>query len=306
VKVLLANPRGFCAGVRRAVEIVDKALEIHGNPLYVKHEIVHNKFVVDQLKKKGAIFVDKIEDVPEGKVVVFSAHGSAPVEYEKAKERNLTVIDATCPLVTKVHLEAKRYTKEDCNIILIGHKGHIEVLGTAAEGKDNVHVIETIQEAEEIEFSDNKKVVYLTQTTLSVDETKDIIAVLKSRFPKIVEPPTSDICFSTTNRQKAVKDIAGKSQVVLVVGSKNSSNSNRLREVAEAQGAKAYLIDGANEIEKSWLEGIETVGVTAGASAPDILIREVINFLKDFGASEFEEVITVEEKIRFPLPEIKG
>lgn len=304
MKVLLANPRGFCAGVRRAVEIVDKALEIYGSPLYVKHEIVHNKFVVEQLKEKGAIFVDRVEDVPEGSVVVFSAHGSAPEEYEKAKERNLVVVDATCPLVTKVHLEARRYTKENCDIILIGHKGHIEVLGTAAEGKDNVHVIETTQEAEEIEFLDDKKVVYLTQTTLSVDETKDIIAVLKRRFPEITEPPTSDICFSTTNRQMAIKEIAEKSQVVLVVGSKNSSNSNRLREVAEAAGAKAYLIDGADEIKKEWLEGVDTVGVTAGASAPDVLIREVIDYLKDFGADEFEEVTTVEEKIRFPLPKI--
>jgi len=304
MKVLLANPKGFCAGVRRAVEIVNKALEIYGSPLYVKHEIVHNKFVVEQLKEKGVVFVDKIEDVPEGKVVVFSAHGSAPEEYEKAKERNLTVVDATCPLVTKVHLEARRYTREGYCIILIGHKGHIEVLGTAAEGKDNVYIIETEEEAKEIKFDDGKKLAYLTQTTLSVEETKNIIAILKKRFPEITAPPSSDICFSTTNRQMAVKEIAEKSQVVLVVGSKSSSNSNRLREAAESVGARAYLIDGADEIEESWLAGVETVGVTAGASAPDISIGGVVDFLKDVGASEFEEVVSVEEKIHFPLPKI--
>ncbi len=303
MRLLLAHPRGFCAGVDRAVDVVEVALKMFGKPLYVKHEIVHNKFVVETLTGKGVIFVDSVEQVPEGSTVVFSAHGSPPEDYQKAEIRKLRVFDATCPLVTKVHLEARRYAKEGFSIILIGHKGHVEVAGIAAEAKDCLDIIETVEEADKIAPKNQEKLVYLSQTTLSVEETRGIIAALKKRFPHIVEPPSSDICYSTTNRQLAVKKIAEQSQVVFVVGSKNSSNSNRLREVAESGGAKAILVDSSKEIDADVLKGVEVVGVTAGASAPAVLIVEVVNKLRELGVNQEEEIVSVEEKIKFPLPQ---
>ena len=303
MRVLLGSPRGFCAGVDRAIDIVDLALDLYGTPVYVKHEIVHNRFVVDRLRERGAVFVEHVEEIPEGTVAVFSAHGSPPSDYAGARARGLRLIDATCPLVTKVHLEARRYAKEGYTILLIGHRGHVEPIGTAGEAPENTILIETADDARAVAVPNPEKVAYLTQTTLSVDDTRDIIAVLTARFPNIVAPPSADICYATTNRQQAVKEIARDAEVVFVVGSKNSSNSNRLREVAEVSGARAYRIDRVSEIDPAWLAGVETVGVTAGASAPEVLVDEVLQFLKGHGGERVEEVVAVPEHVRFPLPQ---
>ncbi len=302
MRVLLARPRGFCAGVDRAIKSVDLAIDLYGAPVYVKHEIVHNTFVVERLRTRGAVFVNRVDEIPEGAVTVFSAHGSPPGDYDRARERRLRLIDATCPLVTKVHLEARRYAREGATIILIGHRGHVEPIGTMGEAPDHTVLIETIDAARTITVPDPEKVAYLTQTTLSVDETEDIIRVLRERFPKIVAPPSADICYATTNRQQAVKVIAAEADVVLVVGSKASSNSNRLRDVAVAAGIRAYLVDRATDIDPAWLTDAETVGVTAGASVPDVLVDEVLTFLRSRGASSVEEVAAVTEHVRFPLP----
>ena len=303
MRVLLASPRGFCAGVDRAIDIVDLAIDLYGTPVYVKHEIVHNRFVVDRLRERGAIFVESVEEIPDGAVAVFSAHGSPPSDYERAGEKQLRLIDATCPLVTKVHLEARRYAREGYTILLIGHRGHVEPIGTAGEAPENTILIETADEARTVDVPNPEHVAYLTQTTLSVDDTKEIIAILQARFPKMIAPPSADICYATTNRQHAVKEIAKTARVIFVIGSKNSSNSTRLREVAEQAGARAYLIDRVSEIDLTWLHDAEAVGVTAGASAPELLVEEVLTFLKEHGAESVEEVVAVPEHVRFPLPQ---
>ena len=305
MKVLLANPRGFCAGVDRAIEIVERALKLHGAPIYVRHEVVHNKFVVDNLKAKGAIFVEEITEVPSGKVVVFSAHGVSQAVRQQAEAIGAIIYDATCPLVTKVHKEVARKQKQNHKVILIGHKGHPEVEGTLGQssGGQTVQLVETVADVDTIEVSDNESLSYTTQTTLSVDDTQQIVDALKTKFPEIKSPKKDDICYATQNRQDAVKILMQDSDVLLVLGSSNSSNSNRLREIAEKMHKRAYLIDGANEIESSWLDGANIVGVTAGASAPEVLVQEVINYLYDYGATQVIEVSGVEENVHFPVPE---
>jgi 4-hydroxy-3-methylbut-2-enyl diphosphate reductase len=290
-RVLLAAPRGYCAGVDRAVIAVEKALEQYGAPVYVRHEIVHNKYVVQTLEKKGAIFVERTEEVPEGNIVMFSAHGVAPVVHEEAARGKLATIDATCPLVTKVHKEAVRFAKEDYDILLIGHEGHEEVIGTSGEAPDHVTV------------RDESKVVWLSQTTLSVDETMETVDALKNKFPGLISPPSDDICYATQNRQIAVKKLAEDAQLVIVVGSKNSSNSIRMVEVALDAGAPAaHLVDFADEIDEAWLEGVTTVGLTSGASVPDVLVEGVLEWLAERGYGDVETVKTAEESITFSLP----
>lgn len=302
-RVLLAKPRGYCAGVDRAVETVERALEQYGAPVYVRKEIVHNKYVVETLSDRGAIFVNETDEVPEGALVVFSAHGVSPAVHEEAAQRSLRTIDATCPLVTKVHKEAVRFAKEDYDILLIGHEGHEEVEGTAGEAPDHVQLVDTAEDAATVEVRDPSKVIWLSQTTLSVDETMVRVRQLKDRFPELQDPPSDDICYATSNRQTAVKTMAPSCDLVLVVGSKNSSNSVRLVEVALQHGAKAsYLIDYAKEVDMAWLEGVETVGVTSGASVPDILVMELLKFLESQGFGEVEEITTANEKIAFALP----
>ncbi len=304
MKVLLANPRGFCAGVERAIEIVERALGLHGAPIYVRHEVVHNKFVVDNLKAKGAIFVEKIDEVPTGKVVIFSAHGVSQTVRQQAGELGAIIYDATCPLVTKIHKEVARKQKQSHKVILIGHKGHPEVegtLGQSAQGT-SIELIETIADVDKLNL-DNKQLSYTTQTTLSINDTRQIVNALKDKFPGIKSPQKDDICYATQNRQNAVKILMQDSDVLLVLGSNNSSNSNRLREIAEKMQKKSYLIDGANEIHLDWLTGVNTIGVTAGASAPEILVQEVINYLRDCGANEVIEIGGVKENIHFPIPE---
>ncbi|MFC3898071.1 4-hydroxy-3-methylbut-2-enyl diphosphate reductase [Lentzea rhizosphaerae] len=302
-RVLLAKPRGYCAGVDRAVETVERALEQYGAPVYVRKEIVHNKYVVETLSDRGAIFVNETDEVPEGALVVFSAHGVSPAVHEEAAQRSLRTIDATCPLVTKVHKEAVRFAKEDYDILLIGHEGHEEVEGTAGEAPDHVQLVDTAEDAATVEVRDPSKVIWLSQTTLSVDETMVRVRQLKDRFPELQDPPSDDICYATSNRQTAVKTMAPSCDLVLVVGSKNSSNSVRLVEVALQHGAKAsYLIDYAKEVDTAWLEGVETVGVTSGASVPDILVMELLKFLESQGFGEVEEITTANEKIAFALP----
>jgi 4-hydroxy-3-methylbut-2-enyl diphosphate reductase len=302
-RVLLAKPRGYCAGVDRAVETVERALEQYGAPVYVRKEIVHNKYVVETLSDRGAIFVNETDEVPEGALVVFSAHGVSPAVHEEAAQRSLRTIDATCPLVTKVHKEAVRFAKEDYDILLIGHEGHEEVEGTAGEAPDHVQLVDTAEDAAKVEVRDPSKVIWLSQTTLSVDETMVRVRQLKDRFPELQDPPSDDICYATSNRQTAVKTMAPSCDLVLVVGSKNSSNSVRLVEVALQNGAKAsYLIDYAKEVDLAWLEGVETVGVTSGASVPDILVMELLKFLESHGFGEVEEITTANEKIAFSLP----
>lgn len=303
MKILLAKPRGFCAGVDRAVDVVELALQLYPHPIYVKHEIVHNRTVVDDLQRKGAVFVETVQEIPEGAVTIFSAHGSPPSDYQEASARKLNVIDATCPLVTKVHLEARRYSKESYTIILIGHRGHVEVAGTIGEAPGKVILIENVEEARTVEVPDPEKVAVLTQTTLNIDDTKEIMAALKERFPKLVTPKSEDICYATRNRQAAVKQMAKSCQVILVIGSKNSSNSNRLREVGEEYGARSYLIDRASDINPQWIEHTKTVGVTAGASAPETVVQEVIQWLLARGGSSVKEVEAIREEIRFPLPQ---
>ncbi|MEJ2855456.1 MULTISPECIES: 4-hydroxy-3-methylbut-2-enyl diphosphate reductase [unclassified Saccharothrix] len=302
-RVLLAKPRGYCAGVDRAVVTVEKALEQYGAPVYVRKEIVHNKHVVETLSQRGAIFVDETDEVPEGALVVFSAHGVSPMVHAEAAERGLRTIDATCPLVTKVHNEAKRFAREDYDILLIGHEGHEEVEGTAGEAPDHIQLVDTAEDVDKVTVRDPSKVVWLSQTTLSVDETMVRVRQLKERFPDLQEPPSDDICYATSNRQTAVKTMAPQCELVLVVGSKNSSNSVRLVEVALQAGAKAsYLVDYASEVDPAWLEGVTTVGVTSGASVPDILVMELLEFLAGHGYGEVEEITTANEKIAFALP----
>ncbi|HUQ60966.1 4-hydroxy-3-methylbut-2-enyl diphosphate reductase [Lentzea sp.] len=302
-RVLLAKPRGYCAGVDRAVETVEIALEKYGAPVYVRKEIVHNKYVVETLSDRGAIFVNETDEVPEGALVVFSAHGVSPAVHAEAEQRSLRTIDATCPLVTKVHKEAVRFAKEDYDILLIGHEGHEEVEGTAGEAPDHVQLVDTAEDAATVEVRDPSKVIWLSQTTLSVDETMVRVRQLKDRFPDLQDPPSDDICYATSNRQTAVKTMAPSCDLVLVVGSKNSSNSVRLVEVALQHGAKAsYLIDYAKEVDPAWLEGVETVGVTSGASVPDLLVMELLKYLESQGYGEVEEITTANEKIAFSLP----
>lgn len=302
-KVLLAAPRGYCAGVDRAVVTVEKALEHYGSPVYVRKEIVHNKYVVESLKKRGAIFVDELDEVPEGSLVVFSAHGVAPVVHDEAAERSLRTIDATCPLVTKVHSEARRFASEGYRIVLVGHEGHEEVVGTMGEAPDVMTLVEDPAAAAEVALPDEEKLVWLSQTTLSVDETLATVDVLKERFPNLISPPSDDICYATQNRQAAVKAIAPLSDVVIVVGSGNSSNSVRLVEVALDSGAAgSYRVDSVDELQEEWLEGVTTVGLTSGASVPEILVDEVLVWLRQRGFGAVEEVFTAEETLMFALP----
>ncbi|MGW7207293.1 4-hydroxy-3-methylbut-2-enyl diphosphate reductase [Streptomyces sp. NPDC054837] len=302
-RVLLAAPRGYCAGVDRAVIAVEKALEQYGAPVYVRHEIVHNKYVVQTLEKKGAIFVERTEEVPEGNIVMFSAHGVAPVVHEEAARGRLATIDATCPLVTKVHKEAVRFAKEDYDILLIGHEGHEEVIGTSGEAPDHITLVDGPEDVAKVEVRDESKVVWLSQTTLSVDETMETVEALKEKFPQLISPPSDDICYATQNRQIAVKKLAEDAQLVIVVGSKNSSNSIRMVEVALDAGAPAaHLVDFASEIDEAWLEGVTTVGLTSGASVPDVLVEEVLEWLGARGYGDVETVKTAEESITFSLP----
>lgn len=301
-EIVLAQPRGFCAGVVRAIDIVNVALEKYGTPLYVRKEIVHNKLVVRQLREKGVIFVDNLEAVPSGGRVIFSAHGVSPQVRQDARERGLQVIDATCPLVTKVHVEAEKYARGDYSIILVGHEGHEEVEGTMGTAPDKMALIGTPADVENLEVEDEERVAYLTQTTLSLDDTRGVIDALRRKFPKIVGPAAEDICYATQNRQAAVKALSQESQLILVVGSDNSSNSQRLVEVAQSQGVRAHLIGNYTAIESSWLEGVDRVGVTAGASAPEMLVIQVIEYLKGLGYASVREVRVTEESVYFPLP----
>ena len=302
-RVLLAEPRGYCAGVDRAVETVERALEKHGAPVYVRHEIVHNRHVVDTLAKAGVVFVDETDEVPEGAIVVFSAHGDAPTVHTSAAERKLQVIDATCPLVTKVHNEAKRFARDDYDILLIGHEGHEEVVGTAGEAPDHVQLVNGPDAVDDVTVRDENKVIWLSQTTLSVDETMETVQRLRERFPKLQDPPSDDICYATQNRQVAVKAMAPECQLVIVVGSRNSSNSVRLVEVALNAGSDAaYLVDYADDIEPAWLDGVTTVGVTSGASVPEVLVRGVLERLAEYGYDMVQPVTTANETLVFALP----
>jgi 4-hydroxy-3-methylbut-2-enyl diphosphate reductase len=302
LKLLLAAPRGYCAGVDRAVQTVEQALELYGAPVYVRKEIVHNKHVVEQLRDRGAIFVDSETEVPEGATVVFSAHGVAPTVHEVAKQRGLHTIDATCPLVTKVHVEAKKFAAEGYTIVLIGHEGHEEVEGTMGEAPENIVLIEDEDDVDALQVEDPTKVAYISQTTLSVDETRAVINRLRERFPHIVGPRTDDICYATTNRQAAVKQLARECDLVLVIGSRNSSNSNRLVEVAREHGAQSHLIDNETQVQEEWLEGMRTVGITSGASAPDELVQRLVAFFADRGTTDISELEVVKEDVRFMLP----
>ncbi len=302
-RVLLAAPRGYCAGVDRAVVTVEKALELYGAPVYVRKEIVHNKYVVQSLKERGAVFVDEVEEVPEGATVVFSAHGVAPSVHEESAERGLKTIDATCPLVTKVHAEARRFSQEGYQIVLIGHAGHEEVVGTTGEAPEAITLVQDPQEARNVQLPSDEKLVWLSQTTLSVDETLDTVGVLKDRYPNLLSPPSDDICYATQNRQSAVKAIAPQADVMIVVGSGNSSNSVRLAEVALEAGAKAaHRVDTYRELEPAWFDGASTVGLTSGASVPELLVDEVLQWLKEQGFRSVEEVTTAEERLVFALP----
>jgi 4-hydroxy-3-methylbut-2-enyl diphosphate reductase len=302
-RVLLADPRGYCAGVDRAVVAVEKALEIHGAPVYVRKQIVHNKHVVATLERRGAVFVDETDEVPEGAVVVFSAHGVSPAVHEQARARNLRTIDATCPLVTKVHSEVKRFAREDYDILLIGHRGHEEVEGTSGEAPDRIQLVDGAEDIANVQVRDPEKVVWLSQTTLSVDETLSTVDRLRERFPGLSSPPSDDICYATQNRQQAVKQMAADCDLVIVVGSTNSSNSVRLVEVALEAGARdAHLVDYAAEIDPGWLEGVGTVGVTSGASVPEILVSEVLDRLAEAGFADVEAVKAAEERLVFAPP----
>jgi len=301
-EILLAQPRGFCAGVDRAIEIVERALKQFGAPIYVRHEIVHNAYVVNDLRSKGAIFIEELSDVPAGNTVVFSAHGVSKAVQEEAAERGLTVFDATCPLVTKVHVEVAKMRREGREIIMIGHDGHPEVEGTMGQTEDGMYLVETISDVDNLRVNNPDQLAYVTQTTLSVDDTADVIAALKRKFPNIAEPKKGDICYATTNRQEAVKFMAPQVDVVIVVGSPNSSNSNRLREVAEKRGVQAYMVDNADEINSAWLQDKTRIGVTAGASAPEVLVHAVIDRLKQYGAKSVRTLDGVEEGVTFPLP----
>jgi 4-hydroxy-3-methylbut-2-en-1-yl diphosphate reductase len=301
-RVLLAAPRGYCAGVERAIEIVEVALATYGAPVYVRKQIVHNLHVVRRLEAKGAIFVDELDEVPEGATVVFSAHGVAPEVHQQARASNLKVIDATCPLVTKVHQEARKFAGKGYDIVLIGHEGHEEVVGTMGEAPRAIHLVGDEEEALRVDVADPERVAYLTQTTLSVDETKGVVEVLRDRFPVLAGPRSDDICYATQNRQTAVKQLAGECQLILVIGAENSSNSKRLVEVAQSLGCRSYLIPQASALDPSWFEGVETVGVTSGASAPEWLVDELVEALRERGASEIREVEVVPEDVYFSLP----
>jgi 4-hydroxy-3-methylbut-2-enyl diphosphate reductase len=302
MKIILANPRGFCAGVNMAIESLERALEFFGPPLYVYHEIVHNKYVVERFLRSGVVFVESLEEVPEGAALLYSAHGVSPQIREQARRRKLRAIDATCPLVTKVHLEAIKYAREGYTIVLIGHEGHDEVIGTMGEAPDRMVLVETAADVARLEVPDPSRVAYLTQTTLSVDDANIVIDALRARFPAIANPPKDDICYATQNRQEAVRELARKADVALVLGSQNSSNSRRLAEIARSLGPRAYLIDGVSEIRPEWFTGAETVLITAGASAPEAVVQECIDYLQErFGATIQEQWVR-EENVHFPLP----
>ena len=302
MQVILANPRGFCAGVERAIAIVERALEKFGAPIYVRHEVVHNRFVVDNLKSKGAVFVEELDEVPAGATVIFSAHGVSKAVREEAEKRGLRVFDATCPLVTKVHLEVDRHCKAGREIVMIGHRGHPEVEGTMGQAHCGMHLVETVDDVATLNVKNPAQLAYVTQTTLSIDDAAAIVAALKARFPAIVGPKKDDICYATQNRQDAVKTLAQRVDLVIVVGSKNSSNSNRLREVAEHLGVPAKLVDSGRDIDPAWLAGKVGVGVTAGASAPEILVAGVVDRLRELGAGDVESVDGASENVNFPLP----
>ncbi len=301
-KLLLAAPRGYCAGVDRAVQTVERALDIYGPPVYVRKEIVHNKLVVEQLRERGAVFVDQETEVPEGETVVFSAHGVAPSVHANAEQRSLRTIDATCPLVTKVHVEAKKFAAQGYTIVMVGHAGHEEVEGTMGEAPDSIVLVETIDDVEHLEVPDPDRVAYISQTTLSVDETRSIIAALREKFPNITGPRTDDICYATTNRQAAVRQMAAECDLVLVIGSANSSNSNRLVEVAREYGADSYLIDNEAQVREEWLEGKRVVGISSGASAPEELVQRLVEFFRARGTEDISEFEVVKEDVRFMLP----
>ena len=302
MQIILANPRGFCAGVERAIAIVERAIEKFGAPIYVRHEVVHNKFVCDDLRAKGAVFVDDLADVPAGGTVIFSAHGVSKAVRTEAEARGLKVFDATCPLVTKVHLQVARMRTEGREVIMIGHKGHPEVEGTMGQSLDGMHLVETVDDVAALPVSDPSHLSYVTQTTLSVDDADKVVSALKARFPEIMGPKRDDICYATQNRQDAVKKLAAHADVVFVVGSRSSSNSNRLREVAELIGCQAHLIDDASQIKSAWLSGAQRVGVTAGASAPEVLVRDVVRKLGDGKASQVDQLGGSEENVTFALP----
>ncbi|MBI2291468.1 MAG: 4-hydroxy-3-methylbut-2-enyl diphosphate reductase [Betaproteobacteria bacterium] len=302
MQVLLAQPRGFCAGVDRAIEIVERALQLHGAPIYVRHEVVHNKFVVDDLRAKGAVFIEDLTQVPAGSTVIFSAHGVSQAVRREAEAHGLKVFDATCPLVTKVHVEVAKMRARGFEIVMIGHRGHPEVEGTMGQSQGGIYLVETPADVARLEVADATRLAFVTQTTLSVDDAREIIDALKQRFPKIVGPKKDDICYATQNRQDAVKALARQCDVVVVVGSPNSSNSNRLREVAANQGIAAYMVDNARDLRPEWVAGKACIGVTAGASAPEVLVRQVIEKLRSLGATSVEEVQGISETVIFPLP----
>jgi 4-hydroxy-3-methylbut-2-en-1-yl diphosphate reductase len=301
--LILAKVRGFCAGVVRAIEVVERTLELCGSPVYVRHEIIHNRYVVDELRKKGAVFVEELSEVPEGSWLIFSAHGVGPAVVQEARDRRLKQIDATCPLVTKVHLEAIALAKQDYTIMLIGHRDHVETIGTLGEAPEHMIVVGDVKEAETVQVPNPEKIAYLTQTTLSLDDTREIVAVLKRRFPKLNAPKKDDICYATQNRQNAVKAMLPEADLLLVLGAPNSSNSNRLCEVARSKGIPSHLIERASDIKDEWLEGVKTLGLTSGASAPEILVQEVVSLVRErYGVTEVEEIETVEETEHFGLP----
>ena len=301
-EILLAQPRGFCAGVDRAIEIVERALQQFGAPIYVRHEIVHNAYVVEDLRSKGAIFIEELDDVPAGNTLVFSAHGVSKAVRAEAESRGLTIFDATCPLVTKVHVEVAKMRRQGCEIVMIGLDGHPEVEGTMGQTEEGIHLVETVEDVATLQVNNPDQLAYVSQTTLSVDDTADIIEALKRKFPNIIEPKKGDICYATTNRQEAVKFMAPQVDTVIVVGSPNSSNSNRLREVAEKKGTPADMVDNASQIDPQWLAGTLRIGVTAGASAPEVLVQAVIDRLKALGARSVRALEGVEEHVTFPLP----
>ena len=304
MKIYLANPRGFCAGVDRAIEIVERAIEKHGPPIYVRHEVVHNKYVVNNLKNKGAVFVDEISEVPEGCVVIYSAHGVSQAVRKEANDISAIIYDATCPLVTKVHKEVIRRQKNNHQVILIGHAGHPEVEGTLGQSDDSnsITLVESVGDIDGLNFNQERDISYTTQTTLSVDDTSEVIEALQEKFPNIQSPKKSDICYATQNRQDSVKEVIKHSEILIVIGSKNSSNSNRLKEIADNQGKPAYLIDSSDDIDEQWLDNINSVGITAGASAPEILVQEVVSFLMSKGGVEIIEVEGAKEDVNFPVP----
>lgn len=305
MNIILANPRGFCAGVDRAISIVELALEIHGAPIYVRHEVVHNRFVVDGLKAKGAIFVEELDEVPDGAIVIFSAHGVSQAVRHEAKRRELKVFDATCPLVTKVHMQVARASKKGTKAILIGHEGHPEVVGTMGQydnKKGGIFLVEDVEDIAKLGLKEDEDLTFMTQTTLSIDDTSDVIDALKQKYPAIQGPRKNDICYATTNRQQAVRELAKLAQLVLVVGSKNSSNSNRLAELASRMGTPSQLIDGPQDIDPNWLQGVTTIGITAGASAPEVLVQSVVEHLKTLGVTKVEELEGCEENTVFEVP----